>query len=203
MSNKAAMIDHGGESTDALGPLADGMHRGINWESIPKEALDKQGYILAEDYNASDGVVYWGRRTFTSPHDGVIWINSCVVGTWLGWKMLATATPPQQFDLPLAEGLIQSSASWYSKDQFNQVHVHGAISAGSGSLGWDTLVATLPEGYRPSEKVEAAATFASGGTSGSGAVAVSADGTIKVFPDISATQKVVYFDLFFLASGLS
>ena len=110
---------------------------------------------------------------------------------------------PQEYSLPLAEGLVQSSASWYSINQFNQVHVHGAISAGSGSLGWDTLVATLPEGYRPSAKIEAAATFASGGTSGSGAVAMAADGTIRVFPDISAAQKVVYFDLFFLAeSGL-
>lgn len=120
----------------------------------------------------------------------------------LEWTYIPITTKPQVYNLPLAEGLIQSSASWYSKDQFNQVHVHGAISAGSGSLEWDTLVATLPEGYRPSEKVEAAATFASGGTSGSGAVAVSTDGAIKVFPDISAAQKVVYFDLFFLASGL-
>ena len=119
-------------------------------------------------------------------------------GTWTGWAKNTTATPPQQFDLPMAEGLIQSSASWYSKDQFGQVHVHGAISAGSGSLGWDTLVATLPEGYRPGAKIEAPATFASGGKNGSGAVAVSTDGTIKVFPDISSTQKVVYFDLVFL-----
>ena len=103
----------------------------------------------------------------------------------------------------MAEGLIQSSASWYIKNQFGQVHVHGAISAGSGSLGWDTLVATLPEGYRPGAKIEAPATFESSGTVGSGAVAVSADGTIKAFPDISSTQKVVRFDLFFLAeSGL-
>lgn len=117
---------------------------------------------------------------------------------WSGWVKQSTAEPPQEYSLPLAEGLVQSSASWYSMDQFNQVHVHGAISAGSGSLEWDTLVATLPEGYRPGAKIEAPATFASGGKNGSGAVAVSADGTIKVFPDISSTQKVVYFDLFFL-----
>ena len=121
---------------------------------------------------------------------------------WKGWYHFATATPPQEYGLPLAEGLIQSSASWYNMDQFNQVHVHGAISAGSsGSLGWDTLVATLPEGYRPSVKIEAAATFDSDGTSGCGAVAVSEDGTIKAFPDISATKKVVYFDVVFLATS--
>ena len=125
-------------------------------------------------------------------------------GAWLlDWTFIPIITPPQQFDLPLAAGLIQSSASWYSMDQFNQVHVHGAVSAGSGSFGWDTLVATLPEGYRTGAKVEVAATFSSGGTSGSCAVAVSADGTIRAFPDISAGQKVVYFDLLFLAeSGL-
>lgn len=133
----------------------------------------------------------------TEPLSGRIAVNRTDAGHWMEWQYLAIATPQQQFDLPLADGLIQSSASWYSKDQFGQVHVHGAISAGSGSLGWDTLVATLPEGYRPGAKIEAPATFASGGTSGSGAVAVAADGTIKAFPDISAAQKVVYFDLFF------
>lgn len=147
---------------------------------------------------ASDGysvaiTVWFGNTQYIRVGSGEVWDD---------WDILATATPPQQFDLPLAEGLIQSSTSWYSKDQFNQVHVHGDISAGSGSLEWDTLVATLPEGYRPGAKIEAPATFASGGKNGSGAVAVSADGTIKVFPDISSTQKVVYFDLVFLASGL-
>ena len=132
-------------------------------------------------------------------YTGDVWLRTIKApGVWTPWRKISIATPPQQFDLPMAEGLIQSSASWYSMDQFNQVHVHGAISAGSGSLEWDTLVATLPEGYRPGAKIEAPATFASGGKNGSGAVAVSADGTIKVFPDISSTQKVVYFDLFFL-----
>ena len=131
-------------------------------------------------------------------YTGDVWLRTIKVpGVWTPWRKISIATPPQQFDLPMAEGLIQSSASWYSKDQFGQVHVHGAISAGSGSLGRDTLVATLPEGYRPGAKIEAPATFASGGTSGSGAVAVAADGTIKAFSDISAAQKVVYFDLFF------
>lgn len=144
-------------------------------------------HVISDGYSVAI-TVWFGNTQYIRVGSGEVWDD---------WDILATATPPQQFDLPMAEGLIQSSASWYSKDQFGQVHVHGAISAGSGSLGWDTLVATLPEGYRPSEKVEAAATFASGGTSGSGAVAVAVDGTIKAFPDISSAQKVVYFDLFF------
>ena len=191
------MIDHGGESTDALGPLADGMHRGIAWESLPAEAQDKQGYIWAEDYGVSDGVVQWGRRTFTSPHDGVIWINSCVVGTWLGWEILATATSPQQFDLPLSDGLHPSSRSVYSKNQFGQVHVHGAVSAGDGTIGWDQVIATLPEGYRPSASMEFCASFATDGVNCAGAVSISTDGLIKAYPDIATPQKVVYFDLFF------
>lgn len=152
LSNKAAMIDHGGESTDALGPLADGIHRGITWESLPAEAQDKQGYILAEDYAVSDGVVQWGRRTFTSPHDGVIWINSCVVGTWLGWKMLATATSPQAYDLPLAEGItnIDGTTSKYWIDQESTVHVELSIQSAS-ELADESLVATLPEGFLPAK----------------------------------------------------
>ena len=144
-------------------------------------------YVICRAVRMSDGKEYVGT-----------W-NPDREPNWTGWMEQACATPPQQFNLPLADGLIQSSASWYSKDQFGQVHVHGAISAGSGSLEWDTLVATLPEGYRPSAKIESAAAFASGVENGPGSVAVSADGTIKVFPDISVAQKVAYFDLFFSA----
>ena len=145
------MIDHGGDPTDALDPLADGMHRGIAWESLPAEAQDKQGYILAEDYAVSDGAVQWGRRTFTSPHDGVIWINSCVVGTWLGWKMLATATPPQRYVLQLTDGWVRVNAAEYWRTQEGLVVVTFRIARSGGAEIHAELypVAILPEGFRP------------------------------------------------------
>lgn len=129
------------------------MHRCISWDSLPEEAQDQQGYILSEDYNVFDGIVQWGRRMFTSPHDEVIWVNSCVVGTWLGWKPLATATPPQVFDLPLAEGLEPIEPCRYSKDQFGRVLVNidcnpttGSVSIGENQ---SLSIGTLPEGFRP------------------------------------------------------
>ena len=178
LSNKAAMIDHGGESTDALGPLADGMHRGIAWESLPVEAQDKQGYILAEDYGVSDGVVQWGRRTFTSPHDGVIWINSCVVGTWLGWKMLATATSPQQFDLPLAEGWQIKNYAKYWVNQAGEVSLFFRVGKSNGDTT-QGVISTLPTGFRPAVPVHAAAI--SYPSLYPALLVVGTDGTITVF----------------------
>ena len=104
----------------------------------------------------------------------------------LDWTYIPITTPPQKYSLPLADGLSQVSTSWYSKDQFDQVHVHGAISAGSGSFSRDMIVATLPEGYRPATRIECPATFLDTSTSVAiaGAVAVNPDGTIWSFPDI-------------------
>lgn len=158
LSNKAARIDHGTDTVDALGPLGDGMHRAINWESLPAEAPDKQGYILAEDYVANDGVVTWGRRIFTSPHDDFIWINSCVVGTWIGWKKISTAIPPQEYDLSLVEGW-DHEHSWdkncYCKTQENVVIVHfsarNSNAVNPGDYGY--VLGYLPEGFRPSAAV--------------------------------------------------
>lgn len=178
LSNKAAMIDHGGKSTDALGPLADGMHRGIAWESLPAEAQDKQGYIWAEDYGVSDGVVQWGRRTFTSPHDGVIWINSCVVGTWLGWKMLATATSPQQFDLPLAEGWQIKNYAKYWVNQASEVSLFFRVGKSNGDTT-QGVISTLPTGFRPAVPVHAAAI--SYPSLYPALLVVGTDGTITVF----------------------
>lgn len=85
---------------------------------------------------------------FTSPHDEVIWVNSCVVGTWLGWKPLATATKPQEFDLPLADGW--SGWAKYSKDQFGRVLVYGLVAKSTALLSGD-VIGTFPEGFRPSD----------------------------------------------------
>lgn len=136
------------------------MHRCISWDSLPEEAQDQQGYILSEDYNVFDGIVQWGRRMFTSPHDEVIWVNSCVVGTWLGWKPLATAIKPQEFDLPLAEG-VSALGGWkntYSKDQFGIVRVWFSVQFESVP-GLNAPVFILPEGFRPDSICCNAATF--------------------------------------------
>ena len=68
---------------------------------------------------------------------------------WSGWQPLATATPPQEFDLPLAEGYTANGGCKYSKDQFGIVRVVGNINKSSGTFASNTPFATLPAGFRP------------------------------------------------------
>lgn len=62
---------------------------------------------------------------------------------------IATATPPQEFDLPLAEGYTQNNSCKYSKDQFNVVRATFNLSKSAGTIAGGEVVATLPAGFRP------------------------------------------------------
>lgn len=82
---------------------------------------------------------------------GITYTNasSSAGSVWTGWKPLATATPPQEFDLPLAEGYTQNNGCKYSKDQFNVVRVTFNLSKSAGTIAGGEVVATLPAGFRP------------------------------------------------------
>ena len=62
--------------------------------------------------------------------------------------LFSTATPPQEYDLPLAEG-IEKLLAMYWKDQFNIVS--GCFNIQLLSIQPDEfpIIATLPEGFRP------------------------------------------------------
>lgn len=74
------------------------------------------------------------------------------------WAKLATATPPQEFDLPLAEGVtpVTSFKNSYSKDQFGIVRVWFSVHFESIPAS-GTHVFHLPEGFRPDSTCCAAA----------------------------------------------
>ena len=70
---------------------------------------------------------------------------------WGAWKQISTATPPQEFDLPLAEGVTTVGAGYkniYSKDQFGIVRVWFSVHFESIPAS-GTHVFNLPEGFRP------------------------------------------------------
>ena len=84
------------------------------------------------------------------------------VGVWGKWEPIATATPPQEYDLPLAEGWnpYQSSEGnqWdctYSKDQFGIVRLCARLATQNAIAATGTLFATLPAGFRPSKAFSA------------------------------------------------
>ena len=95
----------------------------------------------------------WGgngvKQTFTNYDSGAIYTRVSPKDIWNPWRLLATATPPQEFDLPLAEGYTQNNGCKYSKDQFNVVRVTFNLSKSAGTIAGGEVVATLPAGFRP------------------------------------------------------
>ena len=73
------------------------------------------------------------------------------------WIQLATATPPEGYNLSLSDGIsVQEGLSAvYSKDQFGRVVVHGNLV---GQMQNGSVIATLPAGFRPIYTLEMPAT---------------------------------------------
>lgn len=70
---------------------------------------------------------------------------------WGAWTLTATAIKPQEFSLPLAEGVTTVGAGYkniYSKDQFGIVRVWFSVHFESIPAS-GTHVFNLPEGFRP------------------------------------------------------
>ena len=77
---------------------------------------------------------------------------------WSEWQRIATATPPQIFDLPLVEGFTPqiSHTCIYCKTQENIVVLNVAL-VGEIQANSDVLIGTLPVGFRPKVTCRAAA----------------------------------------------
>lgn len=79
--------------------------------------------------------------------------NFTVSGEWNGWISIATATKPQEFDLPLASAY--TGQVKYLKTQENMVLVDINVGSSDGSeiSNNNMTLATLPAGFRPSRVV--------------------------------------------------
>lgn len=102
---------------------------------------------------------------------------------WSTWTPIATATPPQEYDLPLADGLTPTQPSKYYKDQFGVVHIGIAVKATTTHTD-GSLIATMPEGFRPSQITEQSAVYKNG----------DAIGTVQIMPNGQL--------IFFYANGM-
>lgn len=69
-------------------------------------------------------------------------------GDWTGWVKIATATPPQVYDLPLAAGFTAYVPCQYWKTQEGEVKTCCRIKFSNGITSPIRLF-SLPEGYRP------------------------------------------------------
>ena len=115
---------------------------------------------------------------------------------WSKWARVATATPPEEIPLQLAEGFSNSggASSVYWKDQLNQVHV--IISAMTPPIAdantYGYTVAMLPQGFRPTKPYFFNCSFADGNERGSGSTLnVLADGNILYFGNARSAGSLI------------
>ena len=113
---------------------------------------------------------------------------------WSGWVKQSTAEPPQEYDLPLAEGITTTQRCVYHKNQFSEVSVRGIAS---GNIVNGVLIATLPVGFRPAYTLEYPATFAADGDRPAGTISVGTDGTIRA--QVVSSSFAVIFSASFIA----
>ena len=103
-------------------------------------------------------------------------------GIWGSWIPIANATPPQEFSLPLAVGIDAYGKSTYWKTQDGICFVNIAAHPSSASIIDGSIIATLPEGFRPDMDTYAAGHgFTHSGTRIALDVKVIPDGTIKIW----------------------
>lgn len=85
---------------------------------------------------------------------GLIKASTGTILEWSDWVKIATATPPQEIDLPLAAGWTIPSNGYgrYRKNQFDEVSISFVLSSTVAVTG-GVQIAALPAGYRPSSTV--------------------------------------------------
>lgn len=109
--------------------------------------------------------------------------------TWEDWEMAATATRPQEYELPLVDGFSIPEVgikNRYYKDQFGRVMVDFAVS-GAFNANEHVHIATLPAGFIPSFVAHATAYNYTGEPT---VVAVWVDGSGKSFAMLQRQSPV-------------
>lgn len=116
-------------------------------------------------------------------------------GIWGSWIPIANATPPEGYNLPLSDGIsVQDGLSAvYSKNQFGEVVVHGNLV---GQMQNNSVIATLPAGFRPIFTLEMPATC----DFTAGRIQVNSAGEIRVTSQLSECSSL-YFLAVFVAGG--
>ena len=97
-------------------------------------------------------------QTLTWYYSGAKYTRTCSnvqTDEWSDWQKLATATLPEESDLPLVDGWTNVDRSTYFKTQENVVVLTLSAQYISGAITGESHVATLPEGYRPAKTIPA------------------------------------------------
>lgn len=183
MSNKAAIYEYGGDAAgrpdfdlDTLRTV--GMHRLAGQfnaaQHHPDGAYGDYSVIVTGNNDRMGQIaVYYDVSNY---RDALAWRRCSWTGNWSEvWCYAATATPPQEYDLPLAAGV--TGVAKYRKNQFGEETVYGACELTS-DIALDSIFATLPAGYRTKYAMSFQAFSGSGGQSSTGTVDVGTNGNL-------------------------
>lgn len=119
------------------------------------------------------------------------------VAAWCGpagWIDIATATPPTEYDLPLANGWAHINADdplTYGKCGDGRVQITGIIIAPAG-VTTEQQIATLPAGYRPVISRTWLHAF-DANTGIDYTIAIELDGTVKLWVKAPPTNATLVF----------
>ena len=103
------------------------------------------------------------------------------------WIKLATATPPQEYELPLADDITNYATSVYHKNQFNEVSLRVSVSA-TNAIQNGATIATLPEGFRPAKAIDTDATgYVSGSSWFACRLVIQPSGVVQVYWGIGSS----------------
>ena len=94
--------------------------------------------VIASQFMGDGGANIWQRQIYQD-----VWRQT-------RWVPIATATPPQEYDLPLAEGKVVNGSCTYRKGQDGRLTLFVAVKRADGAdLSGVEGAFTLPVGYRP------------------------------------------------------
>lgn len=118
--------------------------------------------------------------TLTGADINVSGSDSTTVSAALSNK--ADVTTPQEYSIPLANGWVNYTEwvkSMYSKNQFNEVIVHLDVK-NNGEVAQDSIIATLPVGYRPKNSFDVVALVYANESIGGARCFFGSSGQIKI-----------------------
>lgn len=163
---------------------------GFTVSNAPPNPMSETAFSLFVERTHATGI----KQTLSWYYTGSAYYRTFDGESWHDWVSNATATPPQEYNLPLAEGITDMQPCIYWKNQFREVTLSGCAA---NSISDSITIATLPVGFRPAKTVERPATLLGGGQRYAGSLMISTDGAVKIRTPV--TTNAVIFAASFLA----
>ena len=167
---------------------------GLTVSNAPPNPMSETAFSLLVERTHATGI----KQTLSWYYTGSSYYRTFDGESWHDWMPNATATPPQEYEIPFRDGW-ESGAykSTYCKTQDGICLVNCSVY-GTG-VASENFIATLPTGFRPSATVCCAAHSYKNGIRGISETEILANGDIVVFSPIEFDY--VSFSFVFVAEN--